>query len=422
MNSRTSSNFQRYIEGFLVFLMGFSISLWKPGIYVSSGLILLYMLVMLTRDTEYRKQLFSGWVPKAAFALFVLGIVTASIHPGIPSDIAHYARKAMFLPIVAPLLVMFRSISNRRWALTGMTIALWIGCSMNLWNIDQLIDEQRITATWDVSALGLMTGLFVTLFTIFAFEETDRRLKILYSLNAAIAFVILVLSTSRGPWIGTFISVALYMIWAHRKLTLWAAIITAVTLALAWNPLKQLMPATMTNIESRAVSIFHTEETESNRIRLTLWKLATAHIKDKWQNDQAAFWLGSGTENHINEVREFFARTDSLTDQQKNGLSKWDYPGNDLHNMYLDTTAKMGMIWSPLIFLFLLALGWSCFKKSRPTNRFPLAGAFLMMNFLVVGFFYDIMLHFGTFFLVYFVTFAAESGPLPQSTTSLRQA
>ncbi|AWB32631.1 O-antigen ligase family protein [Orrella marina] len=393
------------IEAFLLFLFGLSICVWKPGIYVASGSILFYALTRLLTDRDYRDAIFGNWLGWASVSLFVFGLIATWIYPGLYEDVSLYARKAMFMLLVPPLLVAFTQQRNRQAGLIGLFIGFWIASILTFSVIDWPWHGAGVNGTWTVDVWGVITGFLVSFLTPFAFHRQSRGWQIFFVANLLLAVLMLIMSSSRGPWIGAFGGIGLFLLLTHRKALIWLAI---ALIALYW-PARQILPGPFDAFETRVVSIFEVRTNDSNWVRINLWQLALAHDQEKLENSPITFVFGSGPENHIHEVRAFFERTEALSDQQKDYLRQFNYPGNDLHNMYLDTTAKMGIIWTALALAFLISFCVHCTRQATSADRRPLACLLLMVNFLIVGMFYDIMLHFAPFFLVFFMTLSAGS-------------
>lgn len=403
------SELNRYIELLLVFILGFSIPAWKPGIYVASSAILLYSLVRLMTDRDYRTALLSGWIGPAAIGLYLFGLATTWIHPGLLEDTLLFARKGMFLLIIAPLMLAFADQTNRRFALAGLFAGFWGASLLAFASIEWPWDGTRIYGTWTVDVWGVIVGMIVSFLTPFVFERQSTGQRVFFAINLMLAIVMLILSGARGPWIGSLAGMGLYLLVMQRKALLGLIVICAV---LYW-PAKQLMPLPFAALQSYASSITNLDSSSTNWIRINMWRLTLAHNQEKIANAPMTFFFGSGPDNHYREIRSFFDRTDVLTQQQRDVLTEHDYPGNDMHNMYLDSTAKMGILWTILTLGYLLALGLGSIRSRMPGNQTAVAGLLVLGNFLVVGAFYDILAHFATFFLVFFMTLAIQSGRRP---------
>ena len=409
----TRQDINQSLELFLLFLFGLSISVWKPGIYVSSGLILAYALVRLLSDGPYRKELFAGWIAWASMGLFLLGVIATWIHPGFFEDTSLYARKAMFLLLIPVLLIAFKRPANRHFGLAGFLVGFWIASAMTFDAMGWQWQGLRVSGTWTVDVWGVISSMAIAFLTPFLFHRQSLHQKLFYALTCVLAVMMLVISGGRAPLFAAIASLGLFLLLHHRR----TMILLLAATALAYWPLKQLTPGPFQTVERMVTSVItlnnqqpNSVHKESNLVRINLWTLGIAHNQEKIENSPLSFVFGSGPENHLDEIRAFFERTDALTDSQKQFLRNLDYPSNDLHNMYLDTVAKMGIIWTVLALTYLIAFCIHCIRLSRPEDRRPLGGLLLLFNFLLIGFFYDIMLHFAPFFLVFLMTLSARSG------------
>jgi O-antigen ligase len=227
----------------------------------------------------------------------------------------------------------------------------------------------------------------------------------------------MLLSGARGPWLGVFLATGLYLLLEHRKLLLTLIILAIVT----YLPAKHFYPTQLQYLESRILSIADTEGEHS--VRLNLWKLSMAQNRDKLTKNPITLLFGSGPKNHIHEYRAYFEATPHLTPEEKNFLSSHGYPTGEVHNMYLDSTAKMGVLWTASVFWLLLALGIKGFKPHGSKRTSTMGASLATLCFLVTGIFYDILPHFATFWLIFFVALSLnmDSSPKrPISATGLR--
>jgi hypothetical protein len=131
--------------------------------------------------------------------------------------------------------------------------------------------------------------------------------------------------------------------------------------------------------------------------------LSIAHSIEKFETNPGELLLGSGSTSHFAKVYDFFERTDALTPEEKNKLSApgVGYPSNDIHNMYLDATAKHGLIWTLAHILLLIAIAAKGIQQGKQQNSSALAGASLVVCFLLIGFFtrfYPILLEPSSYF------------------------
>lgn len=399
------------IESVLILALGVCIFVSKPGIYASTGLLVLYALVRTTFDPAYRKQVASSRLALICIAIYLLGIVAAVIAPGTTRDLAWIARKSLFLLSFVPLYFAFQNKQNRGIGLIGLLVGFWAAAVLTLtagnWRPE---DPTRLDgATWLVDVWGVLCALFVVFLTPRVFT-TQTPLAVRTALAATIAMAVwmLFLTSARGPWLGALAGILFYLVLCQRK----ALVLLVFLVAVAYVPARGLLPEAFHKLETKVASIVDTTgqqtgPSESNWIRLQLWKVSLAQDLEKLQQAPLRLLFGSGPENHLNEFKAFFDRTDVLSEADKNRLRQFNFPSNDVHNMYLDATAKMGVIWTASIVGLLLLLGVQGLRN--PHNNAQVATTALIVSFLVIGGFYDLLGHFASFFLFFFMALSLQS-------------
>jgi len=395
-------------ENWIVFVLGAGIFLSKPIIYASTGVLVVYFLARCIKDVTYRRTAFSEKLIIAGIVIYVFGLLACLLMPTTWGDFGLIARKSLYLVIFAPLLLAFRQPSNRGYALAGLLLGFWVAALLTFAQLEQFNMGRLPGATWMVDVWGVLCGLFLVFVTPRIFDQQSAfSLRVLLAVTAISSFILLSLSGARGPWLGACIALAIYLLIYQRK-TLGVLLVLVV---ISYFPIKQIIPDQISQLTQRAASIADTQTNVSNWTRLTLWKLSFAHSTEKFWTNPSELLLGSGGTSHYNKILDFFGRTDVLTSEEKEKLSApgFGYPSNDMHNMYLDSTAKYGLIWTFANLFFFLAIAIEAFRRRVPLNQSVLATPALIGCFFVTGMFYDILPHFATTFLIFFVALASQS-------------
>ncbi len=403
----SQTNFLRLSEGLFVFALGFGLFISKPVIYAASAGLVLIFLFSLVFEDHYRKQaVSSGWV-RAAVVIYLFGILATLIHPATWPDVYLYARKALFLLVFAAMWLGCHRKQTRKAAMAGALVGFWLATALTIYKMPWAENIHRLHgATWPIDIWGVLCAfmaVFMLPHTLSPAYSTFARVGFGITMFTAVIFMLL--SGSRGPTLAVILTVGLYLLIRHRGLLLLAIL----AIAVAYWPAKMLWPNQIGNIEARIHSVGHGTLDESSWIRMQLWKLSLAQDEMKWRETPLTLLFGSGPQNHLQEIRSFFNRTDSLDDQTKERLSKQNYPSNDVHNMYLDTTAKMGILWTLAVLLFLCSLLVFCWKGRHVSRGISVAGSLVIMSFLITGIFYDAMLHFNSTFMIFFAALSASS-------------
>ena len=395
-----------FTEHALVFLLGAGVFLSKPLIYVSTGLLTLYFLTRLATDTQYRQEAFANKLIIVALAIYIFGIVAGLIMQISTDDLALIARKSLYLVIFAPLLLAFRCATSRGFALAGALGGFWIAALLTLISIPNADSTRIAGATWLVDVWGVLCGFLVVFLTPFIFDQRwSKQWRLFFAVTALLAFVLLILSGARGPWLGAAAALFVYLLLFQWK-TL--GLLTLVA-ALAYFPAKHLFPAQINHITDRAMSVTQTQAVGSNWIRLTLWQLSIEHTKEKAREAPGVLLLGSGSDAHFPDFSEFTERTSMISNEDKERLASYGYPSNDIHNMYLDSIAKHGLIWTLANILFFISVAFVAWRYRTPPNQTPLAAPAVILYFLITGITYTLLPHFATTFMVFFALLACTS-------------
>jgi O-antigen ligase len=386
----------------VIFCLGFGLFISKPVIYAASGLLVLMFLIQLLKYKDYRAIASQNRWILASVVLYIFGLIATLIYPTHWADLSLYARKGLFLLVFAAMWMACRSTNCRRAAMAGLMIGFWTTALLTAVEIAETGWIYRIgSSAWPVDIWGVLCALFALFLLPLTLSRTTPTWQCLaLAITLLSALIFLVLSGSRGPLLGCAMAIFLYLLICQRKVLL----LLSISLLLAYWPAKELLPERMATIESRITSITETKGNDSNWIRLTLWKLTLAQDAEKLKSSPLTLLFGSGPAHHVNEIREFFSKTEVLTASEKEKLSSWNYPSNDVHNMYLDSVAKMGVVWTVAVLAFLVGLLWMSWRNRQISDGLSLSASLVLIGFLVTGVFYDAMLHFDSLFMIYFVT------------------
>ena len=413
MLSRPSPTLYLRLENLLVLMLGVSIFVSKPLIYAASGLLILYCLIRIVADKPYGRRVLASPLTWVSLGLYVLGVVATVIYPSTPQDTAWVARKSMFFLTFVPLYFAFAHKTNRNWGVFGVISGFWIAGVLTLvqanWRPEDL--TRLDGATWLVDVWGVLCSLFSVFLLPRAFDrDSPLSVRLIVAITVLAALYILFLTGARGPWLGAFLGIVAYLLIFQWK----TFAVLFLIAALGYFPARQVLPESFSKLEEKVASMIDTSgretaTSESNWIRLQLWKLSIAQDKEKLDREPVKLLFGSGPLNHLQEYKAFFERTDVLPAEDKARLRRNNFPSNDVHNMYLDATAKIGLLWALASTVWLISLagiGWSR-RKSHGTCT--LGATFSILTFLIIGAFYSLLPHFGTFFLFFFISLALQS-------------
>lgn len=404
------------LELFLIFALGVGIFVSKPLIYASSGGIIALALINLILNAPYRKALLSDWLTWFCVGLFGLGVVATVVHPGELNEISWVARKTLYLLLLPVLFIAFQARSARVAGLAGVMIGFWVAAFLTMQSIQWQWTGDRIAgATWMVDVWGVVTGLFVSFLLPRLFQTNQTLLlRVIFGLTLIAAFAMMIMSGARGPWLGVATGFFLYLLLFQKKVFLGLVVL----LAALYLPTKQLVPQQMSYLEQRISSITDTggiagdpaHFNASNWVRLQLWKVSIAQSLHKLENTPLTLLFGSGPKNQINEIRAFYDQWTGMPEEDKARLSSYGFPTNEIHNMYLDSNGKMGLLWTLGSLFLIVVVVVRGFKIREPGNQASLAVGVVSVNFLVTGITYDLLPHWATFFWLFCAMLAIHAG------------
>ena len=389
-----------HLESFCTLLFAVAIFVWKPGIYVSSGLITLYVITRCALDRAYAQQLWASRVAVVTLALFALGIVTATIGAEQLKDITWMARKTLFLPVIVFFMFALNKPKNRTLAMAGLIGSFWIASLITLWEYGWRFDfGGRMEGTWPQGTWDTLLGLFLTFMIVqFRWFGSSGLQKTLYVLTILMALVMVLLAGGRAPWLGAMVCLAIYFVISKPS---WRVLGGALAVLI----LVASLGATVFEQKSRVIldrvtSITDTTNNGSNWIRLKLWGIGVAHLSERLQNAPLEAIVGGGAKSYHQKQIEFF-ETLPYDPNDRVTLRDFGYPSGDTHNNYIDSALRHGLLWTAAAFLYLI---WLCTGFSLTKTRTNPAPALLLLYLMVVGMFYNVVPHFVTFFFALFVT------------------
>lgn len=375
---------------------------------MSSGLITAYLLVRSMIDHEYGQMVWRSKIAQISLAMFLLGLVTATIGAEELTDITWMARKTLFLPVIVFFAFALEQPRNRTVAITGLIATFWVASLITLNAYDwQLHFGGRMEGHWPQGTWDTLLGLFFP-FTVFAFKWKNQTsmMRIGQSATIFMALLMLFLAGGRATWVGALASIFLY--YFVFKFNIRTLMIGALTSAIFALLISTVFYDRAQPILDRFASIADTETEGSNWIRLQLWKIGLKHMQEFAFEDPKQLLFGGGAESYDAKQRAFFStlpydRSDRIR------LVEYGYPTGDTHNTYLDNALRHGIVWTSAMTLYLI---WLCIGFRFFGTRTTPSSSALLLNLLIVGIFYTVVPHFATFFFALFVLLL-QSSPEP---------
>ncbi len=404
----TSDRTFAHIASFLTLLFSASVFIWKPGIYVSSGLITAYLLARTAIDQDYRRLLWNSRITQISLAMFMLGLITSTIGAEQFKDIAWMARKTLFIPVIIFLVFALAQQRNRTIAQLGLIGSFWIASILTLHeNNWQLSFGGRMGGTWPIGTWDALMGMF---FVFMALSQKPNCLGVLWRgilvVTTMMALLMLVLAGGRAPWIGVLLSMAIYFAVFNRNKRVWLAATTgAIIIAILAGTVFEDKARPV--VERLSTVVNTTTVGSSNWIRLQLWQIGLAHMETLAVENTREFLFGGGAESYDPKQIEFF-KTMPFDETAREMLKDQGYPSGDAHNNYIDSALRHGILWTFAITVYLI---WLCSQFSWTAVRSNPAPLILLFYLLIVGAFYTVVPHFLTFFFALFIAMLMSSQP-----------
>lgn len=265
-------------------------------------------------------------------------------------------------------LIVDKRVGKNILTLFGLTMILvaFLGCLQFAFNLSEfrdsvsILNRGRLYSTFvNPNYYGAAINLVIFYFLINFIESDENRL--LNILLFMLLFFNLLMTLTRGSWMGFFVGILIIAFFRHRKLFLSL-------------PIGLIVIGLIPSLRMRLGSIFDLKNL-TNSERLTLWKTGLLMFKDH-------ILIGVGNGNYLYRYKEYITRYPELN-LRRSMFS--------VHNSYIKMLAELG-IFGGIIFIviyFMLAyLTYTVYKntKDRELKQISLAllagwGAYLFQNF-----------------------------------------
>jgi len=406
------------VESFLVVLFAVSIFMWKPGIYVSSALIIVYTCIVIFKSPDYRKKYFGSNITIISLAMFVVGTTTSLIAMQQTEDLLWMVRKTLFLLTVGFLLIAFNNEKNKKIAFYGLVAGFWVASLLTIFKNWQLMGViTRVEGTWPQGTWDALLGLFLVFLLlsikdIFSKSVPSLRTKLFLFATLCMSVFQLIWAGGRIPFVACVVAILLYVLTLKlsKRMIINAMLASVIAVMLSVTVFKDHTDSLINRVQS-----ITDVSNDDYWVRLNLWKVGFNHAVFFMKNEPSTFLFGAGGKSYGPMQIEFFQDMPmNAVDREK--FQSFGYPSGDPHNMYIDSILKNGVIWTVLFLIYLLWLATG-FKLKQSWQR---PEPFILLSFyLVLGIAYTILPHFFTYFLVFFMMyFVSSKNPRRQSGVS----
>ena len=367
----------------VVFLFGFAMLTSKSIISITT--IVLFILSITI--PQLKKIWISNIGILCIMSLFPLALLTNYFSLAGPNAVLKLILSWYWPLLAAPLYCIYKNKIASRFFFAGLAIGLIFAlgkAGLNFYNLAQstqgfqkLIDPIRISSFWDLGRWGFFLGLSILTLFCAVNENIFKYQKLFLVFLLLITIVFFILSNSRGPLLGLFITLSLIATTDRKIFKLACLLFLVFGLSYFFN----------SNVSERMNSIFSvhmethkiTSSDASNAGRLHIWKVASDFFKEQP-------WFGTGFELSESPLKLFISRQDSQYIKEFTG---GEFSFSDQHSSYLSLLIQCGLgfsilCWGLVLFLFSQELKYYFYSRDR-LSRFCLAG--LIYCFVVFAFY-----------------------------------
>lgn len=396
-NEKKSTGFNYLmIEKILVGIFSASIFVSKPAITISMALLVGFSLFRYIKDGEYRSALRGDAIVVSSIVVFIVGLFSRLLSPGDIRDVGYFLYKGLFLVVFPILLLAFRDKENRQLAfvlsMAGFSISVFMSFIQAFILPDAGWNGERVSGLWDILRWAEITTFVFVFLLAKLFDENARHKKYVIFLCMCFVAVSLILSGGRAGWVAVIVTSTLYMLFLNKKYL----IVSALLLGAGAFIIGKWEPEKIEFVMGRALSVTETKEDYSNYSRLLMWGNGLKWIEVNMVDNPKQFLFGIGFKRFEKEYTEYL---DSISDSRELiNITHGNYSMRDLHNAYIDSSNKMGVLYTVLFYAFLVFVAYSFIR-----NGIAHQGVGLILSFMILGVFYANYLEFQTsvfFFLI----------------------
>ncbi|TDT70615.1 O-antigen ligase [Hypnocyclicus thermotrophus] len=330
-------------------------------------------------------------IAKFGIILYLLGFVINIFNQGgYPNYLGKY-----YYFLVPFVVYLYIDIKNIKKIIYFLEIGLLINLIYGFFTFKNI--NQRFMGFFGPGREGdILVFVLIFNFSLIIFKTYNhiKTLNYLIFINTILSFIGLLLTKSRGSWIGFFVAIIIFILLSKNKKVLLIFILSLSLVVIGDYTLNNQ------RIVSRIKSISNTKTDISNISRLQMWNIAKGVIAED-------LFIGAGRKNIPIKMKEYYYRQNKeFQEENKYGIKF----GTNVHNNFLQILIDLGLIFFILFIIFILYITNSIFNRIKSEN---IEQKSIEIGILsgIVGFYFTQIFHtefftHGAYLFYFFITLA----------------
>ncbi|MBZ4683376.1 MAG: hypothetical protein JG768_800 [Fusobacteriales bacterium] len=325
-----------------VFILSIFTSKALSNITASLLLIITIIYILLKKNNKY-----INLISKYGISLYLIGFIITIFNEG---GFNNYLGKYYYF-LVPFVLFPYLELKNIKKIICFFEIGVLINLIYGFSTFKDI--NQRFGAFFGPGREGDILLLVVMFNISLIFFKVYKKIKILnffIFINTILSFIALLLTKSRGSWLGFFVSIITFILLSKNKKVLILFILSLIFIG----------DYTLNNkrIISRVKSISNTKTDISNISRLQMWNIAKGVISEN-------LLIGAGRKNVYTKMKEYYYKQDEEYQKQ----NKWGIKyGTNVHNNFLQILIDLGLIFFVLFLIFNINIVVEILKRIKTKN------------------------------------------------------
>ena len=379
-----------------------SLSTSKAGMNIFSVLLTLSsMYIIITRwsqlSNNFKRVIF------VCSSLFSIGLSFSYIANFDTHDSYVFLKKNIYLLIIPSLILYHQTKENRNNSILLFVIATLVSAIYSIANfvvIDNFNLDARSLGFLDYARhINILLMSISCLLVHLSYNCQSASHKFIGFSLLSILFISLIISGTRGGWVGASVILTYFSIIVFRAKSLYffsALIVIAFSIG-------SLLPEQSAPIKERFTSIFDLSTNVSNSARLTMWKGGVDFIESAIVDNPKSLLLGSGPYNSDKNYKSFILEK-PIDDQMRYMTDGVLYGGSDFHNTYIDLSVKSGVIYGIVLVSFLFYIVFISMINAKNGSTTSRSISLYFVGLLAITPFYSLLQDYSAYTIIFAVS------------------